>query len=255
MELDNLFNLEGKVAIVTGASKGIGKGLALILARYGADVALIARNEEELEKVSDEIKSMGRKALPVRLDLTRVDDIPDSIEKIQNHFGKIDILVNNAGTNIPKPSLEVTEEDWDKVLDINLKSTFFISQAAGKMMIDNKKGKIINISSQMGMVGYFNRSAYCSSKGGVIQLTRALAVEWASHNILVNCISPTFIETPLTKSMFEDKEFYNEIVSRIPLGKLAKTEDLYGALLYLASDSSNMVTGQSITVDGGWTVW
>jgi 2-deoxy-D-gluconate 3-dehydrogenase len=177
------------------------------------------------------------------------------MEGVYNHFGKIDILVNNAGLNVAKSAEELSPQDWDTVLDINLKSVFFMCQAAGKYMIDQKKGKIINMSSQMAFVGYYKRAAYSSSKGGLTQLTKALSIEWAPHQINVNAIAPTFIETPMTKSMFEDEKFKHEVISRIPLGRLAKTEDLFGGVLYLASHCSDMMTGQTLVVDGGWTVW
>lgn len=254
-EISSLFDLSGRTAVVTGAGRGIGKEIALLLAKAGANVALIARSLKELEQVADEIESIGSKALPLSFDLTRTAGIPEVFDNVQAHFGRLDILVNNAGINIPKPALEVTEEDWDKVMDINLKSVFFCCQAAAKHMISGGRGKIVNISSQMAHVGYFNRSVYCASKGGLLQLTRALAIEWAAHPIHVNCIAPTFIETSLTRPMFQDERFYAEVLSRIPLGRIADPDDLYGAVLYLCSDASNMVTGQSLIVDGGWTVW
>ncbi|WP_330219535.1 glucose 1-dehydrogenase [Peribacillus muralis] len=255
LELNQLFNLNGKVAIITGASKGIGKDLAIMLARAGSDIAIIARNEEQLEEAAHEIERVGVKVLPVSFDLTKVEDTAHVMERIYKHFGRIDILINNAGINVAKPAEELTPQDWDKVLDINLKSVFFTSQAAGKYMIDQKKGKIINMSSQMAFVGYYKRAAYSSSKGGITQMTKALAIEWAPHQINVNAIAPTFIETPMTKQMFEDETFKREVLGRIPLGRLAKTEDLFGGVLYLASSSSDMMTGQTLVVDGGWTVW
>jgi 2-deoxy-D-gluconate 3-dehydrogenase len=253
--LQQLFSLEGKTAIVTGASKGIGKSIAVALARAGADVAVAARSEKELAEVADEISKLGRKVLAVPMDLFQVQDIPEKVEAIHNHFGKIDILVNNAGMNITKPALEVTEEDWDKVLDLNLKSAFFMSQAVSRYMIERSQGKIINMSSQMAFVGYYKRAAYCSSKGGLTQLTRALAIEWAKYRINVNAIAPTFIETPMTRPMFEDKNFLDDVLSRIPLGRLGKESDLLGAVIFLSSDASDLVTGHTLTVDGGWTVW
>lgn len=253
--INELFGLTGKVAIVTGASRGIGKEVAIALAKAGADVALIARNEKELNEVEQEIKQFGRNVLSVPMDLLEIDLMSTKIEQIHDYFGKIDILVNNAGINIPKPALDVTEEDWDKVLDINLKSTFFLCKTVAKYMIPNKNGKIINMSSQMAFVGYYKRAAYSSSKGGLLQLTRALAIEWSKHNINVNSIAPTFIDTPMTKPMFEDEVFLDDVLKRIPLGRLGKMEDLFGAVIYLSSTSSDMVTGHTVMVDGGWTVW
>lgn len=255
MDIQSLFSLEGKVAVITGASQGIGSDMAKILARTGAKVALVARNEEKLTALANEMAAEGQEAAPFSCDISKVENISGMMERVYQHFGRIDILINNAGTNIAKPAGEVTEEEWDQVLDLNLKSAFFCCQAAGHYMQKQGKGKIINISSQMAQVGYFKRAAYCSSKGGVMQLTRALAIEWAGHQINVNSIAPTFIETPLTKGMFEDSDFKKDVLSRIPLGRLAKSEDLFGALLFLSSPSSDMVTGQTLFVDGGWTVW
>ncbi|MFD2924798.1 SDR family NAD(P)-dependent oxidoreductase [Halobacillus naozhouensis] len=252
---EQLFDLTGKVAIVTGASKGIGKDVARLLAQAGASIALVARNKSELEKVAAEIHLIGRNAIVVPFDLTETSKIPKMVERIKDHFGHIDILINNAGLNIAKDAEMLTEEDWDKVMDINLKSVFFLCKEAGRFMREQKHGKIINMSSQMAFVGYYKRSAYSASKGGLTQLTKSLAIEWAQEKINVNAIAPTFIETEMTKSMFEDEDFRAQVLNRIPLGRLAKTEDIYGSVLYLASDSSNMVTGHTICVDGGWTVW
>lgn len=253
--INSMFSLNGKTALITGASKGIGKEIAILLASCGADIALVARGEEELKKVTKEIQALGRKASYIALDLTKTDEIPAMAEFFYNEFGSIDILVNNAGINIPKPVEEVTEDDWDRVMDINMKSVFFTTKEVGKYMVKEKSGKIINVSSQMAFVGYFKRSAYSSSKGGITQLTKALAIEWAEHNINVNAIAPTFIETPMTEKMFKDNIFKKEVLDRIPLGRLAKTKDLYGAFVYLASEASNMVTGHTLLVDGGWTTW
>ncbi|WP_248930737.1 SDR family NAD(P)-dependent oxidoreductase [Paenibacillus hamazuiensis] len=255
MKLNQLFDLAGKTAVVTGASQGIGSDMAKLLANAGAKVALVARNETKLEALAEEIRAAEGMALSIGCDVLSVDELPAVMRKVNETFGSVDILVNNAGTNIAKPAEEVTEADWDAVLDLNLKSAFFCSQAAARFMKENGRGKIINISSQMAFVGYYKRSAYCSSKGGLLQLTRALAIEWAACGINVNAIAPTFIETPLTERMLDDPEFKEDVLRRIPLGRLAKPEDLFGALLYLSSRASDMVTGQTIVVDGGWTVW
>lgn len=255
MNLESFFGMKDKVVVITGASQGIGKDMAFLYGQMGAKVALVARNTEKLEHISNEMKNLGYKAMYVPCDLTQVELISDVMAQIHNYYGKIDILINNAGTNIAKPPEEITEKDWDTVLDLNLKSAFFCSKEAGNFMKLGKKGKIIFISSQMAQVGYYNRVSYCSSKGGVMQLTRSLAIEWAKHQINVNSIAPTFIETPMTAPMFEDQSFKEDVLNRIPLGRLAKPEDLYGALLFLSSSSSDMVTGQTVFVDGGWTVW
>ncbi|QKY70045.1 SDR family NAD(P)-dependent oxidoreductase [Lentibacillus sp. CBA3610] len=253
--INKLFDLTGKVAVITGASQGLGIEIAKFMAESGASVALIARNEDKLKALEKELTDSGYKALAVPLDIKNTEKIQPAMEKINDHFGQIDILLNNAGTNITKPAEEITEEDWDQVLDLNLKSAFFCCQAAAEYIKKSENGKIINMSSQMAAVGYYKRSAYSSSKGGITQLTRSLAIEWANHNINVNAVAPTFVETPLTKPMFEEPDFQKDVMSRIPLGRLAKPEDLFGAILYLSSASSSMVTGQTIFVDGGWTVW
>lgn len=255
MNLESIFGIKDKVVVITGASQGIGKDMALLFAKLGAKVALIARNREKLELLSNEMRELGYSAMYAPCDITKVELIPDVMSKIHCQYGQIDVLINNAGTNIAKPPEEISEKDWDAVLDLNLKSAFFCSKEAGKYMKLGEKGKIIFISSQMAQVGYFNRVSYCSSKGGVMQLTRSLAIEWAKHQINVNSIAPTFIDTPMTAPMFEDQSFKEEVLSRIPLGRLAKTNDLYGALLFLSSSASDMVTGQTLFVDGGWTVW
>lgn len=252
--VSSLFDLTGKTAIVTGASKGIGKEIALLLANNGVDVALIARNRTELNKVAKEIESLGRKALVISHDLNEVESIPIVVQKVYKTYGKIDILINNAGINIPKSVEETSIEDWDKIINLNLKSVFFLTQAVGKIMRRQDTGKIINVSSQMAFIGYSNRSAYAVSKGGITQLTKSLAIEWAPHNINVNAIAPTFTETIMTKELFKDDNFKNEVISQIPLGRLGKPDDLFGAFIYLASEAADMVTGQTILIDGGWTV-
>ena len=245
------FDLSGKVAIVTGAGRGMGYHIALALARYGADLVVCSRTVSELEKVGAEIEKLGRRVLIQKMDVTNIPEIHSMVEAAVKTFGRIDLLVNNAGLNIPQWAEEVTEEAWDRVFDINLKGTFFCAQAVGKVMIRQKRGKIINISSQSGSVGLIMRSAYCASKGGLNLLTKVLALEWAKHNILVNAIAPTFLETPMTKPMLEKKEFHDYVMGNILLGRLAKFEDVTGAVIYLASEASNMVTGHVLLIDGG----
>jgi NAD(P)-dependent dehydrogenase (short-subunit alcohol dehydrogenase family) len=187
------------------------------------------------------------------LDVTNLGHIDELVTSAIARFGRIDILLNNAGINIPKMALDVTESDWDRVLDINLKGLFFTTQAVGRVMAEQKSGKIISIASQMGVVGYVKRAAYCSAKAGVVNLTRVLAFEWAQYGIRVNAIGPTFVETPLTRPMFEDEEFRQDVMSRIPLGQLAQPQDIASAVVFLASPASDMITGQTLLVDGGWT--
>lgn len=254
MKAEHLFSVKDKVILLTGASQGIGKSLAEMYLENGAKLALVARNEEKLKAVQAELGDDERVAI-FPCDVTDTEHLPQVVADVVERFGSIDVLVNNAGTNITKPATELSELEWDTVLDLNLKSTFFLSQAVHSYMKKQGSGRIIHMSSQMAEVGYYKRAAYCSSKGGVKQLTKALAIEWAKDNILVNSVGPTFIETPMTDSMFEDKDFKDDVYSRIPLGRLSKTEDLFGAMLYLSSQASNMVTGQTLYVDGGWTSW
>ena len=247
------FDLTGKVAMVTGAGRGIGYHIALALAKYGADLVVCSRTVSELEKVGKEIEKLGRRVLIKRIDVRKISEIHSLVEESIRAFDHIDILVNNAGINIPQWAVDVTEEAWDNIMDINLKGLFFVAQAVGKVMIQQKKGKIINVSSQAGSVGLLRRAAYCTSKGGVNLLTKVLAIEWAPHNIKVNAIAPTFIETPMTQPMFQDKSFRDYVLGNISLGRLGKPEDVVGAVIYLASEASDLVTGHVLLIDGGWT--
>lgn len=245
--------LKEKTVIVTGGSKGIGKDIALTFAKLGANVVISGRDQTKLEETLIELREFNEKCMAVRGDLSDISQVKQLIEKTATAFGTIDVLINNAGVNIAKPAMEVTEEDWDTVLDLNLKTAFFASQAAAKYMLEQKSGRIINIASQMAFVGYIKRAAYCSSKGGLVQLTKALAVEWAKSGIRVNAVAPTFIETELTAKMFVDVQFKEDVERRILLDGLSQPKDISGAVLYLASDLANFVTGETIKVDGGWT--
>ena len=247
------FDLSGKVAIVTGAGRGMGYHIALALAKYGADLVVCSRTVPELKKVGDEIEKLGRRVLIQQMDVQKISQINAMVKESVEAFKHIDILVNNAGTNVPQWAVDVTEEAWDNIIDINLKGLFFCAQAVGKVMIQQKRGKIINISSQSGSVGLLRRTAYCASKGGVNLLTKVLAIEWAPYNVNVNAVAPTFIETPMTKPMFQDKDFSDYVLGNIPLGRVGKPEDVVGAIIYLASDSSDLVTGHILLIDGGWT--
>lgn len=255
IDIKDLFDISGKIAVVTGATKGIGKGISRLLASSGVNLAIIGREVDSLISLKEDLEKMGSTVKYYCFDLTRVSAIGDLVNEIIDDFGKVDILINSAGQNIPKPVEKVTEEDWDSIHTVNLKSVFFITQAVGIHMKKRKSGKVINISSQMAHVGYFDRTAYGSSKGGLLQLTRQLSIEWARNGIQVNCIAPTFIKTDMTIKMFEDPSFLNDVLGRIPMNRLGEIDDLLGAVIYLASPSSDFVTGQSIIVDGGWTVW
>lgn len=246
-------DLHNKTVIVTGGSKGIGKDIALSFAKLGSNVVIVGRNEEDLKQALSKLNEFPGNNKMVQVDVNDIVRVKEIVDDIVREYGTVDILVNNAGVNIPKPALEVTEQDWDKILDTNLKALFFFSQVVAKYMVKHKGGRIINIASQMSFVGYIKRAAYCSSKGGVVQLTKALAVEWAKYHINVNAVAPTFVETEFTSEMFEDEAFKEDVKSRILFDALPKPQDISGAVLYLASNMSNFVTGETIKVDGGWT--
>lgn len=245
--------LKGKRMVITGGSKGIGRDIALAFAQLGTDVVITGRNKHDLQTTAEELKRLNPSCSYVVADVGDIESICKMMDVAVSHLGGVDILVNNAGINIAKPALEVTESDWDKVLDTNLKGMFFCSQQAGRYMVKQKQGSIVNIASQMAFVGYYDRAAYCSSKGGAVQLTKALAVEWASYNIRVNAVAPTFTETGLTSGMFQDKKFKEDVLNRILLGSIARPADVTGAVLFLASEMASFVTGETIRVDGGWT--
>src|SRR5437867_7422313 len=247
--------VDDKVAVVTVSGSGLGKSIALALAQAGADVVVteLPGRLPDAQTTARLVREAGRKALPIVLDVTSLKNIQRMVGKVVKQFGRIDILVNNAGINIAKNALDVTEGDWDSILDVNLKGVFFCSQAVGREMIKRRSGKIINMASQNGVIGYYQRAAYCSSKAGVVNLTRVLAIEWAPHHINVNAIGPTFILTPLTQKLFENRKFSHEVLRRIPLGRLGKPEDVAGAAVFLASAAADMITGHTLLVDGGWT--
>jgi 2-deoxy-D-gluconate 3-dehydrogenase len=247
--------LDDKVVLVTGAGSGIGKAVAIAAAEAGADCVPceLPGKMSDLDSVCAQIEEQGRKAFPLPLSLPDLDSIDKMVDEAVKEMGRIDILVNNAGINIPRDALEVSEEDWDSVIDVNLKGLFFVSQRVARKMVTTGGGKIVNIASQNGVVGYYKRAAYCSSKAGVVNLTRVLALEWAEHKINVNTVGPTFILTPLTQSTFDDPVLREDILSRIPLGRVGQPEDVVGAVVFLASPAANMITGHTLLVDGGWT--
>ena len=241
------FSLSGRRAVVTGAGRGIGLAAAAALADTGADVTLVARSTSEIEAAAAEIRGAAQ---AVQLDVS-------DLAAVAEFFAErpaFDVLVNNAGTNRPKPIWEVSEDDYDAVLGLNLKSAFFVAQACARRMKDaGKAGTMIHMGSQMGHVGGVNRSLYCASKWGLEGMSKAFALDLAPYNIRSNTIAPTFIETPLTKPFFEDAQFKQTVLTKIKLGRLGQVEDLMGAIVYLASDASSLVTGTSLVVDGGWT--
>jgi NAD(P)-dependent dehydrogenase (short-subunit alcohol dehydrogenase family) len=251
----NIFDLSEKVAIVTGGCRGIGKSIGTGLAHAGADVIIVDVLLPEAEKVAKEIVELGRRSFAIRTDVSEETDVQKMAEKVMAYFGKVDILVNNAGINIYSPAEDFNVNDWDKVVNVDLKGVFLCSKTIGKIMIKQKKGKIINIASVHGLKGSLihDAAAYNSSKAGVINLTRSLAIEWGEFGINVNAIAPGVIMTDLTRKRLGNKEYYNYWVERMPLRRIGKPEDLIGAVVYLATEASDWVTGQTIAVDGGYT--
>ena len=250
----DLFDLTGKKALVTGAGRGIGKAVALGLARAGADIGLVSRTETELNAAADQVKELGRRAVVAAADLTVTADLPALVSGLAGELGGIDILVNNAGTNIPQDSVDVTEEAWDTVISINLKSCFFMAQAVGKIMIEQGRGgRIINMTSQTGSVALIKRAAYCASKAGLNLVTKVLAMEWGPHEILVNAVAPTFVETEMTRPMLADPQFREYALAKNVLKRFGTPDDVAGAVTYLASPAANLITGHILLVDAGWT--
>jgi 2-deoxy-D-gluconate 3-dehydrogenase len=248
--------LDGKVALITGSGSGLGKAVAEGLASFGADIVIteISSKLELGQDVAREIAgNSGRKVIALPLDLPDLASIDRLVTAAVAKMGKIDILINNAGVQVSKDALDVTEADWDIVIDTHLKGTFFTSQRVAKEMIKQESGRIINMASQLGLVGYYKRAAYSAAKAGIVNLTRALAVEWAGYGINVNAVAPTFIRTTLSEQAFSDPKIYNDLISRIPLGRVGLPEEIIGPMLFLASDASTLVTGHTLSVDGGWT--
>lgn len=250
-----LFDLTGRVAIVTGAGRGLGRTMARALAAAGADLMLASRTEAELLTLQAEIQEIGRKAEIHRTDVTDEDSCAGLVSETLKKLGRLDILVNNAGINIRKPVLELPFEEFERVQKTNLGGYFLCAKAAGAHLVGQGSGKIINISSIMGHVALPTQAAYASSKGAIEQLTKVMALEWAASNVQVNSIAPTYFETPLTRPLFDDPERNAFITERTPMGRWGQPHELAGAVIFLASDASNFVTGQSLGVDGGWTAW
>ncbi len=246
-----LFDLKGKVAIVTGASRGLGRGMAIGLARAGANV--VVTDILDTKETVDEVKKLGREALGIKVNVTKKSDVEAMVKQTLEKFGRVDILVNNAGILRIEPTEDMKEEDWDKVLAVNLKGQFLCAQEVGKNMIKQKSGKIINISSIAGKFGNPQSAAYNASKAGVILLTKTLAIDWGKHNIQVNAICPGAFYTPMTEESFKDENLVQMIKTSVPLGRYGEPEDLVGTVIYLASEASNYVTGHALVVDGGWT--
>ena len=247
------FGLQGQVALVTGAARGIGHACALALAHAGADVALGLRDVNTGSELASEIERMGRRALPLQMDITHLNQIQTAIDATVSHFGRLDILVNNAGLGPSNLAENVREEDFDYTVAVNLKGTFFTSQAAGRVMIKQNYGRIINLSSQAGFVALPTESVYCMTKAAISHLTKCLAVEWGEYNITVNAVAPTFINTPGTAEALGDEVFRADVLSRIALGRIGEPMEVASAIVFLASPAASMVTGDTLLIDGGWT--
>jgi len=254
--MDNFprFDLQGKTALVTGAARGLGRAISLALAHAGADVALGLRAVNTGDDLIRKILELGRKALPLQMDMSKLNQISAAIEEAAAHFGKLDILVNNAGIAPDNLVENVTEKDFDATLAINLKGTFFASQAAGRIMIRQKSGRIINMSSQAGFAALPTESVYCMTKAGIAHLTKCLAVEWGKYNITVNAVAPTFIHTPGTAEYLSVPENRTDTVERIAaLHRIGEPMEVAGAVVFLASDAASLITGHTMLIDGGWT--
>jgi NAD(P)-dependent dehydrogenase (short-subunit alcohol dehydrogenase family) len=247
------FDVQGQVALVTGAARGIGRACALALAHAGADVALGLRDAHSGADLARQIETMGRRVLRLQMDVTRLAEIQNAVETTVARLGRLDILVNNAGLAPGNLAENVSEADFDLTIAVNLKGTFFASQAAGRVMIEQHYGRIINLGSQAGFIALPTESVYCMTKAALSHLTRCLAVEWAQHNITVNAVAPTFIHTPGTEECLADDAFRADVLSRIPLGRVGEPMEVAGAVVYLASPAAALVTGTTLLIDGGWT--
>lgn len=248
------FDLEGKTALVCGASGGLGEACARLIARAGAKLVISGTREEKLAPLTKEFNALGAGCSQVALDLTKEGEPQRLVDVAVERLGRLDILVNAQGINRPQKTEEVTAENWDAVMDINLRSLFFVCQAAGRQMIKQNYGRIVSISSQTGTVALPLRAAYCSSKAAVDSLSRSLALEWAPYNITVNTVAPTFVETDLVAGMFKDPAFKKYVLDNILLGRMATPEEIGHAVLYLVTDLAAMITGHVLMVDGGWTI-
>jgi NAD(P)-dependent dehydrogenase (short-subunit alcohol dehydrogenase family) len=247
----NFFDLTGKVALVTGASRGLGQYFGRALALAGADLIITARKKEDTDAFAAQIRELGRRVVGLALDVRDEASIRKMADDAQAAFGQIDVLVNNAGCNVRKPAVDVTWEDWNKVLDTNLRGTFFVAQSIARHMMPRKRGRIINIGSVTSVMGYAGLGPYTASRGGVKQLTMSLADDWGKHGITVNCLAPGWFRTEQNKVLYDNAKWVEYLCDRIPLKRPGQPNDLDGAVVFLASDASAYVTGQTLLVDGG----
>jgi 2-deoxy-D-gluconate 3-dehydrogenase len=243
------------VAIVTGASRGLGRAIALALAGAGADIAVAARSVQDLQQVAEEVSRLGRRALPVPTDVTDRDGVERLVERTVRELGGLDVLVNNAGIVRETPALETTDEDWDAVLDTNLRGTFLCSRAAGRVLTGQRSGKVVNLASNLGFVAVSNLAAYCASKAAIVQLTKALALEWAPFGVQVNAIAPGYFETAFNTELRARPELLDRVLRRVPARRMGRPEELGPLAVLLASSASDFLTGETVVIDGGQVIW
>ncbi|REJ67805.1 MAG: SDR family NAD(P)-dependent oxidoreductase [Planctomycetota bacterium] len=250
---DELFDLSGRVAIVTGASRGLGQQFARALARAGADLAITSRHAETLDEFREELERLDRRVVALELDVRRQDSIAQAVAAAHQQLGRLDILVNNAGCNVRKPALEVSWDEWNQVVDTNLRGQFFMAQQVARHMVQQEFGRVINIGSVTSVFGYAGMGPYCASRGGIKQLTMSLADDWGRHGITVNCLAPGWFRTAQSQVLYEDETWVESILERTPLGRTGEAGDLDSTVVFLASPASRFVTGQTILVDGGFS--
>ncbi len=251
MGVASLLDLSGKRALITGSSKGIGRGLATMFAEHGADIVAVARDERELEEVKSEVEGMGRTCQVICADLAEMGEVQRVAAETN---GEVHILVNNAGVSFPEPALETGLENWERTFAINVRAAFFLAQAFGEAMLARGWGRVVNISSQSGLVALENHVAYCASKGAMEMMSKTLALEWAARGVTINCIAPTVINTPMAETAFSTAEAKAAMLRRIPVGRFGEVHEVAAAALFLASDAAGMITGETLKIDGGWTV-